>query len=114
LPFSAAIALCPLEAPGRSSCREKNTPTPQLYGGLLCVPHPSKSKNAHYDFRSLLTLIGLVSKPIFAKPNPQLLLPSPSAARSFAVKDMIKVDKKRVFLWFDLMTGFILRCGLKA
>jgi hypothetical protein len=30
LPFSAAIALCPLEAPGRSSCREKNTPTPQL------------------------------------------------------------------------------------
>jgi hypothetical protein len=31
LPFSAAIALCPLEAPGRSSCREKNTPTPQLF-----------------------------------------------------------------------------------
>jgi hypothetical protein len=30
LPFSAAIALCPLEAPGLSSCREKNTPTPQL------------------------------------------------------------------------------------
>jgi hypothetical protein len=30
LPFSAAIALCPLEAPGRSSCREKNTPTPQI------------------------------------------------------------------------------------
>jgi hypothetical protein len=29
LPFSAAIALCPLEAPGRSSCREKNTPTPE-------------------------------------------------------------------------------------
>jgi hypothetical protein len=23
-------ALCPLEAPGRSSCRAKNTPTPQL------------------------------------------------------------------------------------
>jgi UDP-N-acetylglucosamine diphosphorylase/glucosamine-1-phosphate N-acetyltransferase len=32
LPFSAAIALCPLGAPGRSSCREKNTPTPQLVG----------------------------------------------------------------------------------
>jgi hypothetical protein len=30
LPFSAAIALFPLEAPGRSSCREKNTPTPQV------------------------------------------------------------------------------------
>jgi threonine dehydrogenase-like Zn-dependent dehydrogenase len=30
LPFSAAIALCPLEAPGRPSCREKNTPPPQV------------------------------------------------------------------------------------
>jgi hypothetical protein len=29
LPFSAAIALCLLEAAGLSSCREKNTPTPQ-------------------------------------------------------------------------------------
>jgi hypothetical protein len=28
--FSAAIALCQLEAPERSSCREKNTLTPQL------------------------------------------------------------------------------------
>jgi hypothetical protein len=26
--FSAAIALCPLEAPGRSSCREKKHPDP--------------------------------------------------------------------------------------
>jgi hypothetical protein len=30
LPIQAAIANCLLEAPGRSSCREKNTPTPQL------------------------------------------------------------------------------------
>jgi hypothetical protein len=28
--FSAAIAHCSLEAAERSSCREKNTPTPQL------------------------------------------------------------------------------------
>jgi hypothetical protein len=31
LPFSEATALCPLEAPGRSSCRTKNTPTPELF-----------------------------------------------------------------------------------
>jgi hypothetical protein len=31
LPFWAAIALCPLEAPGRSSCREKNTPIPHVF-----------------------------------------------------------------------------------
>jgi hypothetical protein len=37
LPFSAAIALCPLEAPGRSSCREKNTPTPQLFLSSLKI-----------------------------------------------------------------------------
>jgi hypothetical protein len=30
LPFSAAIAFCQLKASGRSSCRVKNTPTPQL------------------------------------------------------------------------------------
>jgi hypothetical protein len=28
LPFSASTALCPLEAPRRSSCREKNTKHP--------------------------------------------------------------------------------------
>jgi thiamine biosynthesis lipoprotein len=32
LPFSAAIARCPLEAQERSACREKNTPTPQING----------------------------------------------------------------------------------
>jgi hypothetical protein len=37
LPFSAAIALCPLEAPGRSSCREKNTPTPHLLNPEICA-----------------------------------------------------------------------------
>ncbi|MGD2270541.1 MAG: hypothetical protein PVI06_09090, partial [Desulfobacterales bacterium] len=31
LPFSAAIALCPLEAQERSACREKNTPIPQIF-----------------------------------------------------------------------------------
>jgi hypothetical protein len=28
--FLGGNALCPLVAPGRSSCREKNTPTPQI------------------------------------------------------------------------------------
>jgi hypothetical protein len=35
LPFLAAIALCPLEAPRRSSCCEKNTPPPELINFLL-------------------------------------------------------------------------------
>ncbi len=30
LPILAAVANCQLEEPGRSSCREKNTPTPQI------------------------------------------------------------------------------------
>jgi hypothetical protein len=37
LPFSAAIALCPLEAQERSACREKNTPTPQIADLVLCL-----------------------------------------------------------------------------
>jgi NAD-dependent dihydropyrimidine dehydrogenase PreA subunit len=46
LPFWAAIALCPLEAPGRSSCREKNTPTPELISvSSIKIRHGDKELN---------------------------------------------------------------------
>jgi hypothetical protein len=58
LPFWAAIALCPLEAPGRSSCREKNTPTPhinimikkKIYGYTLKEQLIASAKDRLYNF----------------------------------------------------------------
>ncbi len=38
LPFPAAVANCLLEAPGRSSCREKNTPTPDVFKIIFLEP----------------------------------------------------------------------------
>ncbi|MGD2272297.1 MAG: hypothetical protein PVI06_17990, partial [Desulfobacterales bacterium] len=52
LPFSAAIALCPLEAPVRSSCREKNTPIPQII--RMSSLHHSSILSAGADLKVLL------------------------------------------------------------